>query len=46
MQIIELDSIEPITQIHEQVFGTPFPYESYLCHTNSMHMPIMKTKCL
>lgn len=29
MQIIELDSIEPITQIHEQVFGTPFPYESY-----------------
>ncbi len=29
MQIIELDSIEPITQIHEQVFGTPFPYENY-----------------
>ncbi len=29
MQIIELNSIQPIVQIHEQIFGSPFPYESY-----------------
>lgn len=29
MKILELDSIEPIMQIHEQVFDTPFLYESY-----------------
>ncbi len=29
VRITELDSIEQIRQIHEEIFGMPFPYESY-----------------